>query len=118
MEENEVFQEDQETEVENQEVPSINENDISDVNDGNSSDSIPQDDEHLPCTDETIIVDENATQQQLVDYDGQTITLNEALYREQIKTNFYLSLILIVTVVFFIINKFWAWCRRLFTSHV
>ena len=118
MEEDEIFQEDQEIEVENQEVPSINENDVSNVDDGDSSDSIPQDDESLPFDEDTIIVNENTIEEQLVDYGGQVITLDEALYREQIKTNFYLSLILIVTVVFFIINKFWAWCRRLFTTQV
>ena len=38
-----------------------------------------------------------------------------AMYEEQIKTNFFLSLILTVTVVFFVINKFWSFCRKLFT---
>lgn len=55
--------------------------------------------------------------------DGEIIVTTEngdmpislAMYREQIKTNFFLSLILTVTVVFFVINKFWSFCRRLFT---
>lgn len=116
--EDEVFQENKEVELENTEVPSLNENDVSDVEGDSSADSIPQVDENLSSDEDTTIVNENITEKQLVDYGGQTITLDEALYREQIKTNFYLSLILIVTVVFFIINKFWAWCRRLFTTQV
>ena len=41
-----------------------------------------------------------------------------AMYQEQIKTNFFLSLILTVTVVFFVINKFWSFCRKLFTVDI
>ena len=116
--EDEIFQENQETEMENTETPSLNENDVSDVEGDVSVDDIPQVDENSSPIEDTITVNENTTQEQVVDVNGQTITLDEALYLEHIKTNFYLSLILIVTVVFFIINKFWAWCRRLFTTQV
>lgn len=46
------------------------------------------------------------------------VPLSMAMYQEQIKTNFFLSLILTVTVVFFVINKFWSFCRRLFTVNI
>ena len=49
---------------------------------------------------------------------GEEISIQQAIYLESIKTNFYLMLIFTVTVVFFIINKFWSWCRRLFTVNV
>lgn len=114
----EVIQENQETELQNQETPLESENDISTDQVDNSTDSFPQDDEINQSDQAPTIVNENTTTIQMVEVDGQVITLNEAVYREHIKTNFYLSLILIVTVVFFVINKFWAWCRRLFTVQV
>ena len=114
----EVIQENQETELQNQETPLESENDISTDQVDNSINSFPQDDEINQIDQAPTIVNENTTTVQMVEVDGQVITLNEAFYREQIKTNFYLSLILIVTVVFFVINKFWAWCRRLFTVQV
>lgn len=49
--------------------------------------------------------------------DGE-MPISLAMYREQIKTNFFLSLILTVTVVFFVINKFWSFCRKLFTVDI
>ena len=109
----EVIQENQETELQNQETPLESENDISTDQVDNSINSFPQDDEINQSDQTPTIVNENTTTIQMVEVDGQVITLNEAFYREQIKTNFYLSLILIVTVVFFVINKFWAWCRLL-----
>ena len=60
---------------------------------------------------------ENTTQETVM-VQGEEISIQQAIYLESIKTNFYLMLIFTVTVVFFIINKFWSWCRRLFTVNV
>ena len=114
----EVIQENQNDELQNEETSLEPENDISTDQFDNSTDSVPQDEEINQIDQAPTNVNENTTTIQMVEVDGQVITLNEAMYREQIKTNFYLSLILIVTVVFFVINKFWAWCRRLFTVQV
>lgn len=51
----------------------------------------------------------------IVSTENGDMPISLAMYTEQIKTNFFLSLILTVTVVFFVINKFWSFCRRLFT---
>lgn len=60
---------------------------------------------------------ENTTQQTVI-VQGQEMTFEQATYMELLKTNFYLLLILTVTVVFFVINKFWSWLRRLFTVNL
>lgn len=49
---------------------------------------------------------------------GETLTYENAMLNELIKSNFILTLLLIVTVVFFVINKFWSWIRRLFTVKI
>lgn len=116
--EDEVFQENQETEMENTEFPSLNQDDVSNVEGDSPTNPIPQINEDLPTAEDTTIADENTSEEQFINIDGQNISLDEALYREHIKTNFYLSLLLIVTVVFFIINKFWAFCRRLFKTQI
>lgn len=56
--------------------------------------------------------------QETVIVNGEEMTFQQAIYLESVKTNFYLMLIFTVTVVFFIINKFWSWIRRLFTVNV
>ena len=94
-----------ETENHNQDTNSINEN--------NSKIDLPIS-TNTPQTN----VNENTTTQQTVIVQGQEMTFEQATYLESVKTNFYLLLILTVTVVFFVINKFWSWLRRLFTVNV
>lgn len=54
----------------------------------------------------------------IVSTESGDMPISLAMYEEQIKTNFFLSLILTVTVVFFVINKFWSFCRKLFTVDI
>lgn len=46
---------------------------------------------------------------------GEEVSYDYAIVQLLIRIEFMLNLLLTVTVVFFVINKFWAWCRRLFT---
>lgn len=94
-----------ETENHNQDTNSINEN--------NSKTDFP-----ISTNTPQTIVNENTATQQTVIVQGQEMTFEQATYLESVKTNFYLLLILTVTVVFFVINKFWSWLRRLFTVNV
>lgn len=80
------------------------------INDNNSKTDFPIS-TNTPQTN----VNENTITQQTVIVQGQEMTFEQATYMELVKTNFYLLLILTVTVVFFVINKFWSWLRRLFT---
>ena len=114
----EVLQENQENVLENETFLEDFETDTSITENDNTINTFPQNGIIIEGNEVENLVNENTVTEQIVDYNGQVISLNEAIYRENIKTNFYLSLILIVTVVFFIINKFWSWCRRLFTVQV
>ena len=80
------------------------------INDNNSKTDFP-----ISTNTPQTIVNENTATQQTVIVQGQEMTFEQATYMELVKTNFYLLLILTVTVVFFVINKFWSWLRRLFT---
>ena len=72
---------------------------------------------NVSTTTPQIEIIENTTQETLI-VNGEEMTFQQAIYLESVKTNFYLMLIFTVTVVFFIINKFWSWIRRLFTVNV
>ena len=72
---------------------------------------------NVSTTTPQIEIIENTTQETLI-VNGEEMTFQQAIYLEAVKTNFYLMLIFTVTVVFFIINKFWSWIRRLFTVNV
>ena len=87
--------------------------DTNSINDNNSKIDLP-----ISTNTPQTIVNENTTTQQTVIVQGQEMTFEQATYLESVKTNFYLLLILTVTVVFFVINKFWSWLRRLFTVNV
>lgn len=72
---------------------------------------------NVSTTTPQIEIIENTTQETVI-VNGEEMTFQQAIYLESVKTNFYLMLIFTVTVVFFIINKFWSWIRRLFTVNV
>ena len=49
---------------------------------------------------------------------GEKVNVNYAIVQYLMRIEFIITLLFTVTVVLFIINKFWAWCRRLFTTSI
>ena len=49
---------------------------------------------------------------------GEKVSVNYAIVQYLMRIEFIITLLFTVTVVLFIINKFWAWCRRLFTTSI